>query len=111
MADNRRMTFAANPDAQPADPDVRMLTTLLASCDPCRAIAAGGSPQDYAETARDVLITLEAGAGVADVLLTLPQAEVEMAHRFALVALHWWSNRVVTLGGVPASSSAQLQSV
>ena len=97
------MTSAALTPTPPTDPDVRMLTTLLASCDPCGHLAAGGTPQDYTAAAHDVLTTLGEGAGVTDVLLTLPQADVEQAHRFARVALHWWSKRVVATGGqVPA---------
>ena len=102
------MTFAAIPLPQPSDPDVRMLTTLLASCDPCRHLAAGGTAQNYTDAAHDVLDALRGGGGVTDVLLTLPEAEVEDAHRFARVALHWWSQRVVSLGAT-TPAHAQLQ--
>lgn len=83
--------------------DVRMLTTLLASTDPCKRIAHGASPEIYTATAREVLATLDADGGVVDVLLTLPEAEVETAHKFAAVAVHWWQTRVV---GVPRGHNA-----
>lgn len=91
------MTFAATSAPQPTDPDVRMLTTLLATCDPCGYVAAGRTAERYTGTARDVLATLRGGGGISDVLLTLPEAEVEQAHRFARVATHWWSKRVISL--------------
>ena len=100
------MTFDALTAPPSTDPDVRMLTTLLASCDPCGHVAAGGTAERYTEAACDILTTLRAGGGVTDVLLTLPEAEVEQAHRLARVALHWWSKRVVALG-VKAPSELQ----
>ena len=106
--DKTLMTFAAIPAPQPSDPDVRMLTTLLASCDPCGYLAAGRTAQRYTEAATNVLATLSGGGGITDVLLTLPEAEVEQAHRFARVALHWWSKRVVSLSA-KAPAAEQLQ--
>lgn len=74
-----------------------MLTTLLASTDPCGRIRSGGSPQSYTETAREVLAALDAGGDVTDVFLLLGDADVEPAHRFAQVAVHWWQQRVAVL--------------
>ena len=102
------MTFSATPAPPSTDPDVRMLTTLLASCDPCGYLAAGRTAQRYTEAARDVLATLRGGGGITDVLLTLPEADVEQAHRFARVAAHWWAKRVISLG-TKAPAAEQLQ--
>lgn len=89
------MTALSTLSVPVSERDVRMLTTLLASCDPCHRMDGDRSPAVYIDTACEILLALQAGCGETDVMLTMPDAEVEAAHRFAQVAMHWWENRVV----------------
>ena len=70
--------------------DSRMLTALLAGCDPCSYVAAGGSPDLYAGLAVEALERIEAGGGPADLVLALPgDADACAAWQFASVAVEW----------------------
>ena len=74
----------------PSTRDSRMLTALLAGCDPCSYVASGGSPDLYAGLAVEVLQRIEAGAGPADLVLALPgEADATAAWQFASVAVEW----------------------
>ena len=88
------MSASTLPTHLPTERDARMVQTLLNSCDPCNRLRDGQSVDAYKDTARDVVTQLARGGGEVDVLLTLPEAEVEAAHLFAKAAVHWWNNRL-----------------
>lgn len=68
-----------------------MLTTLLAGCDPCGWVEAGGSPNLYAGVALEVVGALHRDVGVPDVIMMLPgEAALEPTTKFARVAVDWW---------------------
>lgn len=88
------MSASTLPTHLPTERDARMVQTLLNSCDPCKRLRNGQSVDAYRQTARDVVEALASGGGEVNVLLTLPEADVEVAHLFAKAALHWWHNRL-----------------
>ena len=88
------MSASTLPTELPTRRDLRMVLTLLNSCDPCGWLRQGRRSEPYASTAADVIAQLTRGGGEVEVLLTLPEAEVEAAHQFARAALHWWDNRL-----------------
>lgn len=93
------LTLARAPEFLAAD--ARMLEALLASCDPCGAVADGADTHVYAETADRVLLRLRAGGDQAAVMLAVPpEADAAAALRFAHAALSWWRHR--RGGDVPA---------
>ena len=84
------MNVLTVPKTVPSTRDSRMLTALLAGCDPCSYVASGGSPDLYAGLAVEALERIEAGAGPADVVLALPgEADASAAWQFANVAVEW----------------------
>ena len=81
----------AAPELNGTARHVRMLTTLMAGCDPCGWVDQGGSPNLYVEASREVLVALQHRADVTAVVMTLPgEADVEPAMTFARVAVDWW---------------------
>ena len=107
-ADTAVMTTSTAVIANPATREVRMLVTLLASCDPCGYVDAGGSPNLYAGVAGDALTVLHAGAGLIDLVMAMPpEADASAAWRFANAALSWWaSKREVTARAMKVLSVA-----
>lgn len=88
MADPSQAHLTADGDTAR---HVRMLTTLLAGCDPCGWVEAGGSPNLYAGLALEVVGALHRDAGVPAVVMMLPgEAALEPTTKFARVAVDWW---------------------
>ena len=70
----------------------RMTMTLLAACDPCGYITAGGSPVEYAALADQVALRLTQGGRHAEILAVFPgQANGAAALQCATAALDWWT--------------------
>lgn len=77
-------------------PTVRMLTALLATCDPYGYVDEGNPPAAYTHTAWKVALRLEAGLGAGDIVEALaPSADESAAERFAWAALQWWADQPV----------------
>ena len=88
--DRPPMNVPTMPTTVHSTRDSRMLTALLAGCDPCSYVAAGGSPDLYAGLAVEALARIEAGAGPADLVLARPgEADAGAAWQFASVAVEW----------------------
>ena len=70
-----------------------MMMTLLASCDPCGTIEAGGSPLDYMSLASKIADRIGVqGCHPADIVMEFPgHADAASALQFASAALDWWS--------------------
>ena len=105
----RKQRADSATDAPDAARHVRMLTTLMAGCDPCGWVDAGRSPNQYAGVALDMLSALHHGADVPRLLMRFPgDASVEKATRFARVALDWWQTAQDARGaaGFPRHHSA-----
>lgn len=70
---------------------IRMLTALLAACDPCGHVDAGESPEVYAGAALTALRILRSGCESSDILTALPPgAQASAAVAFARSASDWW---------------------
>ena len=84
------MTFPA--DDVTSARHVRMLTTLLAACDPCGWVDEGGSPNLYAGLALATLKLLQVGADAPTLLTVLPSdTETPAAMQFTRAAVDWWT--------------------
>lgn len=71
--------------------EVRMLTALLAGCDPCRHVTGGDSPDVYAGIALDAVRLLHRGTRVVDMLDVFPgEADASAVLQFARAAVDWW---------------------
>ena len=73
--------------------DHRMLTTLLAACDPCGYVDGGDSPLRYNAAAGKVLhLFRRRRYSTTDIVLELPgEADAARAVQFAHVASAWWT--------------------
>lgn len=92
MVDEEGMTPRPDLSVEPTAREVRMLTTLLAGCDPCGYVDQGGSPNLYAGMALATLRRLHRGTDAVDLLNVFPDdASAPAALQFARVAVHWWS--------------------
>jgi hypothetical protein len=86
---------AAGTLRAPSTREHRMLTTLLATCDPCEYVDAGALPFRYNPIAGDVLRLLQRHRhSAADVVMLLPgEADASRAIQFAFAARDWWNNQ------------------
>ncbi len=80
-----------------------MLTTLLASCDPCGHVARGQAPNAYVDLAKAVLARLRRpGVAPPDILAAFPgEADAAAALQFTATALHWWNNQATVVLDLP----------
>jgi hypothetical protein len=77
-----------------ADPaaarEIRMLTALLAACDPCAYVDGGGHPDLYVDLAVEVSCRLHDDADAVALLDVFPDdASAVAVSRFAGAALDW----------------------
>ena len=85
-------TYPQRPSVEPTTArEARMLTGLLAGCDPCGFVEKGGSPNLYAGMALDALGRLHRGTDTVDMLNVFPgDVAVESAMSFIRVSMDWW---------------------
>ena len=87
--------------------EVRMLTTLLAGCDPCAFVRQGAEPDAYYALALITLQHLHRGSDEVEILQQFPgEAEAAAVLQFVRVAMHWWT--IANGFGSPALQRAAL---
>ncbi len=79
--------------APPSTREQRMITTLLATCDPCGYVDAGQAPYRYNPLAGRILhLFRRRRSSPSDIVLEFPgEADAARAVQFAFAVVAWWN--------------------
>lgn len=91
MSQNLAVAGASEKLLAEGTKSVRMISVLLAACDPCGYMHNGGSAHDYTRLAWQVEGALRAGMGASQLKALLQTTcAMEDPARFCEAAVDWW---------------------